>query len=73
MNNSNNSLNTSSFYKTLNNMGITKSNYFKIKQKYYTNVFAHKYLIDNAIKHVMYENERLEKEIVYDMQKDIGF
>lgn len=53
-------------------MGITKSNYFKIKQKYYTNVFAHKYLIDNAIKHVMYENERLEKEIVYDMQNDIG-
>ena len=73
MNNSNNSLNTSSFYKTLNSMGIAKSSYFKIKQKYYTNVFAHKYLIDNAIKHVMYENERLEKEIVYDMQKNIGF
>ena len=73
LNLNNNSLNTSIFYKTLNDLGISRNKYFKLKQKYYTKIFTNEIFINNALNHIMYENERIEKEIIESMDNYITY
>ena len=63
-NNDNKPLTTSEFYKTMNNLGISNSKYQKLRDSFYTKRYLYNKLIESAINHVMYENERIEKEIV---------
>ena len=67
LNNSSNQLTTNEFYKTLNNMGISNSKYQKLKQKYYTKHYVYNKMMWNALEHIKYENEQIEKEIIYEM------
>ena len=62
-------LTTTEFYKTFKNMGISDSKYNKLRNSFYTKRYLYNYMIQNAINHIMYENERIEKEIEYSMKE----
>lgn len=67
------SLNTTEFYKTLNDMNISNSNYHKLKQEYYTKKYVYNRMMWNALEHIKYENERIEKEIVESMSNELEY
>lgn len=50
---------------------MSKAKYDKLKNKYYFNKILVNRLFQNAINHIQYENECIEKEIVYNMSHDI--
>lgn len=66
-----NPLSTTEFIRTFENMGISQSKYGKLKNKYYFKKIITNRLLQSALDHIQYENERIEKEIVYNMSKDI--
>jgi hypothetical protein len=67
----NSPLSTTEFIRTFNNMGISSSRYNKLKSKYYFKKILVNKLLQTALDHIQYENERIEKEIVYNMSKSI--
>ena len=73
MNSNFNSLTITEFYKTLNDMNISNSNYHILKQNYYTKKFVYHKMMYNALNHIKYENERIEKEIVESMRDDLNY
>ena len=73
VNNNNNPLTTTEFYKTLNDMNLNKNNYHKQKQKYYIKRFVYNKLLYNALEHIKYENEHIEKEIVESMKEELTY
>lgn len=66
-----NPLSTTEFIRTFESMGMSKVKYDKLKNKYYFNKILVNRLFQNALDHIQYENERIEKEIVYNMSHDI--
>jgi len=69
----NNPLTTTELYKTFNDMSINYSNYTKLKQNYYIKRFVYNKLIYNALEHIKYENERIEKEIEENIQAELEY
>lgn len=61
------SLSISELFKTFEYMGISKAKYEKLRDKYYHNKFIKNQLFYNALQHIRYENKKLEKEIIYEM------
>jgi len=59
-----NPLSTTEFIRTFDNNG-------KLKNKYYFKKIFVNRLINTALEHIQYGNERIEKEIVYHISKDI--
>ncbi len=68
-----NPLTITEFYKTLNDMNISNSNYHKLKQNYYTKKFVYHKMMYNALYHIKYENERIEKEIVESIRNELNY
>lgn len=68
-----NPLTITKFYKTLNDMNISNSNYDKLKQNYYTKKFVYHKMMYNALNYIKYENERIEKEIVESMRDELNY
>ena len=61
------------FYGSLNDMGISNNKYYKIKQNYYNKIFVHNMLLNSALAHIKYENERIEKEIEYSIRDNLDY
>lgn len=68
-----NPLTITEFYKTLNDMNISNSNYHKLKQNYYIKKFVYNKMMYNALDHIKYENERIEKEIIESMRNELNY
>ena len=54
-------------------MGISNNKYHKIKQYYYNKIFVHDMLLNSALAHIKYENERIEKEIEYSIRDNLDY
>lgn len=54
-------------------MNISNSNYHKLKQEYYTKKYVYNRMMWNALEHIKYENERIEKEIVESMSNELEY
>ena len=67
----NNSTSTTEFIRTFDNIGISPSRYGKLKNNYYFKKILFNKLLQTALDHIQYENERIEKEIVYNLSKGI--
>lgn len=65
-------LTTKQFYKLLNNIGISGSKYQKLKNSFYTKNYIKNAMLKNALDHIMYENERIEKEIVEELSYELN-
>lgn len=68
-----NPLTITEFYKALNDMNISNSNYHNLKQNYYTKTFVYHKMMYNALNHIKYKNERIEKEIVGSMGDKLNY
>ncbi len=73
MNSNFNPLTITEFYKTLNDMNISNSNYHNLKQNYYIKKFVYHKMMYNALNHIKYENERIEKEIIESMKDELNY
>lgn len=73
VNNTFNPLTTTEFYKTLNDMSISNSTYHKLKQNYYIKKYVYNKMMWNALEHIKYENERIEKEIANSMRDELEY
>lgn len=61
------SLSIFELFRTFEYMGISKIKYEKLRDKYYHNKFIKSQILYNALEHIQYETERIEQEIIYEM------
>ena len=62
---------TTEFIRAFKNMVISLVKYNKLKNNYYLKRILANKLLKITLKHTQYENEHIEKEIVYNLFKNI--
>lgn len=62
----------SEFYSTMKKLGYDSNKYNNFKNKYFYRELNYKKFINQAVNHLMYELEQEEKQIIEDLQYELG-
>lgn len=68
----NKEMSTQDLYKALNRLGYSSERYNKLRTKNFYRQLDYKRFVDSAISHLMYELEKEEKEIINNLEFELG-